>query len=832
MQLRLLLLFCCLLITAPIFAQYQLKGVVVDAENGQPLPFVNIVMNDSRSGTTTDVDGKFSLSSTTPIQQLRFSYVGYQPLILEPDKQSELRIQLKRKNLTLTQIEVVAGDNPAHRIIRTATANRDYNDPEKLSGFRYTAYNKFIVTIDTGEQLVDTIAYRKVKTKAGSDSIVLDSTLYDMGQFFKKRDLFLTESVSQRIFRSPDLSNEKVIASRTSGFKSPDFVLLSSQLQSFSFYKDYIEILQTRYLNPLAPGSTSRYFFHIEDTTYHGTDTVYIISFKPAKGKNFTGMQGLLYINTRGYALENVLARPADSLESMSIAIRQQYKLIGGQKWFPEQLHTDIQLTSINLMGVVPVAYGRSYLRDIELEPVLRRRDIGLNGVEIDPSAHEQPAQFWESYRVEGNENRDQETYRYIDSLSAAANLERRLKWAMALTTGRLPIGPIDLRLNEMLQANRYEGLRLGLSVATNDKLSRYFSLGAYGAAGTSDRQWKYGANADIYFDRQKNWSLTFQHKNDLEESGGYSFFSPQTALISQDSERLWSIFRQYFDRNQRENEVKLQFLNQQYFSGFVGLRSVYKVQTPWFRYRLLDASPATAVLSDEAKVALAPSDFQYTEFRLQLRYAFREKYVKTSSQQYGIGTDYPVVFLNYSRGLQIWNGDFSYDRLVMKVEKTLNFRHFGSSNLQLSGGLTNGADLPLNLLFFARGVGRTNGIYVPNTFQTIDANDFVHDRFISLHWRHNFESLLFRTKKQAPQFALENKLIFGRLNNAARHFITEPMNVRISSAEQGYFESGFTISRIKILDQFWGLGVFYGYGAYQNNRWQNNLAFKLVAGI
>ncbi len=832
MHYRFILFFflCHLALTSQ--AQYRLEGFVFDNANGQKLAFVNIVINDSRQGTTTDVDGRFVLTSAEPINKLRFSYVGYEQLEFYPQGQFKVEVGMLRKNLILTQVEVIAGENPAHRIIRKAVANRDLNDPEKRNSFSYTAYNRFIVSIDTGDQIIDTIAYRKAKTKSGNDTLLLDSTYYEMGQFLRKRDLFLNESVSQRRFVAPDLSNEKVIASRTSGFKSPDFILLSTQLQSFSFYKDYIEILQIRYLNPLSPGSTSRYFFHIEDTSYHGADTVFIISFKPAKGKNFSGMQGLLYINTHGYALEHVLARPADSLENMSIAIRQQYKLVGGQKWFPEQLHTDIRLTSINVNGIVPVAYGRSYLRDISLDAGLNSRDITLNGIEITADAHQQLPVFWDAYRTASDAGRDNETYRFIDSLSEAIKLERRMKFALALATGRLPIGPIDLRLKDMLAGNRYEGLRLGLSLATNDKLSRHLAIGAYGAVGTSDRQGKYGANFDIYFDRQKNWTLSFSHKNELEEVGGYGFFSNDMALFSADSEQLWQFFRQYFDRNQREHEVKLQFLNQRYWSGSAGLRSVYKVQTPWYRYRYLDAQQLTAALREDQLQSLAPNSFQYTEFRLQLRFAFREKYVKLSSQQYSLGTSYPIIFFNYSRGLSLWQGDFKYDRLLLKIEKSFTIRHGGISSIQLCGGWLNGPELPLNLLFFARGVGQHTGIYVPNTFQTIDANDFVHDRFVSLHWRHNFESLLFRTKKQAPQFGLENKFIIGRLNNVARHYITSPMNVQLQSLEMGYFESGFTLSRIKILDQFWGVGVFYGYGPYQRQLWYDNLAFKLVAGI
>lgn len=94
---RLLLFFGCLFLTLPGFGQYQLKGLVTDAENGQPLPFVNIVINDSRNGSTTDVDGKFNLTSSAPIELLRFSYVGYEVLNYQPQGQAQHNIRLTRK---------------------------------------------------------------------------------------------------------------------------------------------------------------------------------------------------------------------------------------------------------------------------------------------------------------------------------------------------------------------------------------------------------------------------------------------------------------------------------------------------------------------------------------------------------------------------------------------------------------------------------------------------------------------------------------------------------------------------------------------------------------
>jgi hypothetical protein len=109
--------------------------------------------------------------------------------------------------------------------------------------------------------------------------------------------------------------------------------------------------------------------------------------------------------------------------------------------------------------------------------------------------------------------------------------------------------------------------------------------------------------------------------------------------------------------------------------------------------------------------------------------------------------------------------------------------------------------------------------------------NDFVANRLVVLHWKHSFGSLFFRSKKQAPLFSIENSLGIGQLDQPAQHRQTDTEQFRIQGMEAGFFETGFSISRIKILDQYWGVGIFYRYGAYQQPSWRDNLAFKLLLG-
>lgn len=821
-----LLLLCATL--SPAWSQYVLEGKVLDATNNQPLPFVNILINDQKSGAITDIDGRFRISQSEPIRKLRLSYVGYENLQQQVLPGVEkITLEMQRKTAVLQEIAVVAGENPAHRVVREAVRRRDENNPEKLANFRYTAYNRFVVTIDSADSPMND-SIRVVQMK---DSVRYDSSYYEVAQFFRKRDLFLTESLSERDFVAPDLSHEKVLATRTSGIKNPMFVMLSSQLQSFSFYPDYISILDVRYLNPISPGSTSRYFFHLEDTLYDGSDSIYVLSFKPMKGSNIQGMKGLLYIHTAGYAIQNVLAEPADSLPGLNLRIRQQYKRIDGRKWFPAQLNTDIYFANLSLgSNVRPVAIARSYLTDIQLNPGLRKRDLSLNGTEILLDATNKPNGFWEAYRPDSISDRDQETYRFIDSVSTQFKLEQRLRWALALSTGRFPVGPVDIRLRDVLGGNRYEGVRIGMGLATNDKVSRWFSVGAYAAYGLHDKQGKYGANTDFFFDRRKRYSLGLYAHNDLVVNGGYQLFNNETALINTHPDRLIYFFNQFFDR-ERALGARLRFLNWRYLSGEVGFKASYREQTPWFHYRYVPLAPGYAWGEPLPEAVGAPA-FNYRELGLQLRYAFREKTLRLLDREYTVENRYPVVHLSYQRGIKMWGGDWDYHRLVARVEKNFVIRNAGVFSAVLTGGAAWGPEsLPIQQLFYMRGVGRTTGIFVPFAFQTFDMHENAGNQFAELHLRHNFESLLFKTEKQQPVFAIHHNSGWSRLSQPGDHYFTEAdrFPAKVADISFGYHESGISLSNIKIFDSLWGVGLFCRYGAYAAPRFQDNLAVKLV---
>ena len=59
-------------------AQVAISGTVIDGEFNEPLPFANVLVSETGTGTTTDFDGKFEIEVAPGSYTLVFSFVGYQ----------------------------------------------------------------------------------------------------------------------------------------------------------------------------------------------------------------------------------------------------------------------------------------------------------------------------------------------------------------------------------------------------------------------------------------------------------------------------------------------------------------------------------------------------------------------------------------------------------------------------------------------------------------------------------------------------------------------------------------------------------------------------------
>ncbi|MGM0532080.1 MAG: SusC/RagA family TonB-linked outer membrane protein, partial [Bacteroidota bacterium] len=86
--------------------QIEVTGTVTDAETGDPLPGVNIVVEGTTTGTTTDMDGNYSIE--TPADgSLIFSFVGYVEQNVEVDGREEIDITMQEQVTELEEVVAV-----------------------------------------------------------------------------------------------------------------------------------------------------------------------------------------------------------------------------------------------------------------------------------------------------------------------------------------------------------------------------------------------------------------------------------------------------------------------------------------------------------------------------------------------------------------------------------------------------------------------------------------------------------------------------------------------------------------------------------------------------
>ncbi len=802
---RILLLFlaCCFSIITK--AQYTLEGTIL-GEGKESLAFVNILI-DEGEGVFSDIDGRFTINSKEPIEVLQISFVGYETIsynVATADYDSPLVFQMKLMAFALQEAVVIAGENPAHRIIRKVVENRDQNNPDKLQSYTCQTYNKVVF-----DWLPNRAAIEAYEAPKGALKKLRQKRLDNIKRFATGAEdfhLFIMESVSNRSFLYPEHNKEEVIYNRVSGFNDPSFVALANDVQPFSFYQDHLTIIDKTFLNPISPNSTKQYFFNIQDTLYQDRDTVFIISYEPKKGKNFEGLKGLLYINTNKYAIQNVVAEPYDK-SNINMKIEQQYAFAHDQHWFPQQLNFELEAARYPDKFLGTKVAGKSYISNIVLNPELNKKDFSSDAYTISEDANSRNDSLLLTHRLAPLTPKELLTYEVVDSLGIRKNFDTKLKLSETLITGHFPIGMIDLALYRLLELNDYEEFRTGLGLYTNDKLSKYLTTGGYVSYGFGDKAWKYGGEFSIHSPDRIKWQLQLLYKNDVREPGLAEFITYNSI-----------VGRQFFaNRMDAIEEISVAAMGQVWEYTHARLRlSQQKIQPNYaYAFSVVDADS---------------EQYQFTEGSINLRFAYGEQFVQVLGSTLSEGTKYPIVQVGYTRGFkEVLGGEYNYQKWIASIEDSFLTRALGETSFLIEAALVD-KSLPFPKLYTVSGLGRDfEVLIINNVFQTMDSYEFLSDRFVHFFVKHDFGTRLFKSKKFRPDISIHQNIGFGSLRNPLMH-----QELAFKTMEKGYYEAGIVLDNIIRLNYLniayvgIGFGTFYRYGPYQFSTTKDNFAFRM----
>ena len=818
-----------------LHSQTTLRGSVSDAHNRQPIPFANIVVLGSQIGTVSDIDGHFELNIKQMPVRLQISYVGYETKMVEVNKETNnLLVWLVPKSIELPELIVKAGDNPAHRIIRKATEMRQRNNPEQLNSFEYVSYNKLYFTIDRKEIMYSIDTIRTSKNKALNyrllnqkdyDSLMQKSFVsYKVDSFFQKTYLFLSESVSKRYFRYPDQNKEIILSTRTSGLQQPFFVLLATQFQSFSFYNDFVTILDKKYLNPVSNQAIGRYFYEITDTLYSETnDTIFVIQFRPLKNALFDGLKGTVHIHTRNYAIQAIKAEPVNQQGFFYVRIQQLYSLIDSVQWFPVQLNTNLRYktlsfddktdtlriddsTLICIRKSIPlIGIGKSYIDSIRINLHLPKKIFNAVSVELLPNNNSTNENVWAAYRKESFGDIEKNTYTLLDSIGKEIKLEKKVQFLEYLLSGYVPVKYFNLSISNIFDYNRFEGFRANLDLQTNDRITPYASLGGYVGYAFTDQQTKYGARLSVKPYRFKDFRWIISFSNDVRETGNIIFFDDK-ALINNESFRRIYINRMDY---QRQYSASLIFRWLRYVKTQIHLSE-----------NILQLSPPNYFPLFEHTIR----DFWYREVWLGIKFLYKEEFMQTLKGRYSLGSKYPSLYLNIQLG-DAGLFEPTYFKTECKLSIPYDFGLYGKTTLTLMGGYTP-SDLPLSLIYSGKGTKFMDiMIYAENTFTTMFVNEFFYHSFTFAFLKHDIGKVLFRLGKFQPGLSLHHNMAIGSLKKS------QLFDAR--TTDKVYTESGILFYNLfrQSFNTF-GIGVFYRYGNYALPSWKNNMAIKISLAI
>ena len=703
---------------------------VVDSETAKPLPFVNVIFDQQYLGASTNIDGYFNLNSDQ-VREISLKYVGYEnrQILVSTLHDNEL-LQLTPKSEE-NKIRSSSEMNFADSIVEMVANNRQVHQLENLDSYQYQLYNKltFLLTDDTKQRFLQSV-------EMGTDSGVIR-----LDKLAEQQYLFFLETMSKKYYESPGREKEVILANHVTGFQRPSFLLLATQLQSFSFYRNYIQLFKQEFLSPASPNSWNKYSFELNGQfrTEQG-DTVFVIHFQPRPNKNFNGLEGVMRISSDGYAIQSVRARAAtDQDGKMQLSIAKSYSKIPTGQWFPEALNADLLFSGLTIPGsnmppnsVSVQAFGKTYFSNRQANISIDNKLFDGSHLSISPDATNQANQDWNNYRPVPLSAKDSTIYELIDSIGKENSYQNNLGKMESLVSWRYPVGMVDICLDQLIGYNKFEGLKLGMCLETNPRFSKRLQVGGYWRYGLKDKADKYGGHISYRLDSLSNTRLFASYQKDVKEDGEITFMEQEKPFISQ---KLGMWFRKNYT------------YHKQYQAGIEGwLSSNIRARLYWKNYHLLNPTFVDASLPSEPVL--------YNNVGIQLRLTFKELLFHNRGEVFSLENRYPAIHFNYEKSMDFIS-DRTYRAAEFRFDDAYKIRNLGESEIQLIGSWRNAGGV-YNLLAsppFSR--SKFLNIYRENTFATMRINEFVADQMLALFWRHNFGSLLFHHRSFKPDVVL-----------------------------------------------------------------------------
>ena len=745
-----LLLF--LLITS-LSVSAQLKGTITDVDN-QPIPYVNIYIENSYKGTTSNENGDYELALSKPgTYTVVFQFLGYKTQTNYIDIKEfpyVIDITLLEENISLSEVVINANENPANRIIRAAIKNRK-SQMEKINSFSADFYSKGLIRIDS---LPEKFMGREINVNIG-----LDST--------RSGIIYLSETISKIKYEKPDKLTEKVIASKVSG-DSNGFSFNSALDVNYNFYNNTIKI-NSAIISPISDYAFKYYRYKLEGVFYDDRgNLINKIKVIPRR-ENDPVFKGSIYIVEDQWALFGLELQVNGSQIQLPIAdsifIKQNLTYDKNEDYWiirSQSIGFKFGFLGFNGDGGFVANYS-----NYTLNPEFEKDEFSNEILAFESEANKKDSTYWNTLRpvpLTDEEFKDyikkdsiqslKESKTYLDSVDYKSN-KFRFRNLLSGYTYKQSFKNKRLRISSPfngINRNTVQGYNSNLKfnyTKRYDEFKNYLSIDGFMNYSFDTQKTRGGMGAFYKFNNIND--LTFG----LSTGINVNQFNSQEPI----SNFVNSISTLYFEKNYMKlyesRFVKVNY-SQELFNGF-GINTFLTFED---RRALFNINKYTTTQDDISSFTsnnpLDPLNYntapfenhKIIKFKINGSIRFGQKYLSYPGSKINIpNTKYPRVGFSFEKGISANKSDYNFEHLSLNLNQSISLENKGKLRYFVVGG-TFFNNSKLAFIDFKHFNGNQTHINLKSdylkSFKNLAYYDFsTSENYMEYHLEHDFNGFI-----------------------------------------------------------------------------------------
>ena len=827
----------------------SISGVVVDGDTGETLPFVQIYflksttnkgMVPSEIGTTTNLDGYFTLSNTEGYNTLNFQMLGYKTEMLTLRKgqnRKDVKIKMTPDVYGLQDIVVTPKNrkrdykrkgNPAVELIKNVIANKENHSVRTADQYTAQTYSRMSFALDNIK-----VNWNKPFWK----NFLFVQKYIDSTGVYPSVTISLREHISEEYFqRKPH--REKKILQKKRIFGVEDLVSSGSFQENVNaIFKDVdindnsMNLLFNRFVSPLSSTlAVTFYQYYIMDTIMVDGYPCIDLAFVPVNSESY-GFTGHLYIvNDSTYRLKKyaINVPPDINLNFVSnYSVEHSYKQLENGLWAPDRTSTYAKFYVFNNKRGILARQTKIYTGwDLET-PIPKETFSSFTANEVesnDSTAQRLGAAAWDTLRPEPLTRYENSVYELVQEVTAQPKLASMIAAVNALTTefvATTPAKDLDLSkfdigpIYQFVSWNMLEGVRVRVGGVSTARLHDQFFFRGYVAFGTKDLRPKYNGTLIYTFDKHKNQPydglrhhLQLSAQYDVEEPGQLTdVIRRDHILMSIPTSTPTLGFDQYVFH-----------ANVEYMKEW---RNKFSIKTSFdfsnneaagaLRYDRVDWTPnISATDTTWTKTTTPIGSYRDYEGKIEFRYSPGSRvYIDRMGIEspFALEKDAPTIKLIHSIGFldDRHNGGngFFYNRTEAMFDKRFWFSAFGHLDLRVQTGMI-WQKVPFTKLYLPQ--TSTSIFLAQRSFNLMKPMEFLMDEYVSLFATYYFKGWILNRIPGINKLKLRGVVsvaaIYGGLTKKNNPFIETGNGLyefpqSATYDDKGYWVAGRTSSPI-----------------------------------